>query len=241
MYSAARAQRPLVSLVVPVFNEEDSIVPFVEATAEALHGELVDLEILFVNDGSTDQTLGQLIAISAREPRVRAISLSRNFGKDAPLTAGLDHAAGDVVVPIDVDLQDPPTMIPRFLERWREGYDVVMGCGRVDPETPRRSVGVDLPGYASLLTAILLQPRHRAISHIDNSWQCSPPELTASVTPNGSGRRKPRRRYRARRYRLKARKTRMTNLMSSVTSETPKRYRKSTRKCLNFVRRSQMA
>lgn len=118
---------PLVSIIVPVFNEQDGVGAFVAAVQPHLARAGCRFEILFVNDGSRDATLERLCALMAADAHIRTVNLSRNFGKEAALTAGLDFARGDVVIPIDVDLQDPPELIPRFLERWREGYDVVYG------------------------------------------------------------------------------------------------------------------
>jgi glycosyltransferase involved in cell wall biosynthesis len=92
-----------------------------------LAGLGIPVEFVFVDDGSTDGTRDALRALTAKDPRVRFIGLSRNFGKEAALSAGLDRTTGDIVVPIDVDLQDPPELIPEFVSRWREGYDVVYG------------------------------------------------------------------------------------------------------------------
>jgi glycosyltransferase involved in cell wall biosynthesis len=138
--SERRPATPLVSLLVPVFNEEESIDLFIEATSRVMERAGLPCEFVFVNDGSSDGTLPRLIERSRGDPRVRVVSLSRNFGKEAALTAGLDHARGDVVVPMDVDLQDPPELIPRFLERWREGYDVVYGvrASRASDTTSKR-------------------------------------------------------------------------------------------------------
>jgi len=127
--------QPLLSVIVPVKDEEEAIVPFVERVGAVLDG-LADAEaragweILFIDDGSEDMTMAAIRAAHGRDPRVRAISLSRNFGKEAALSAGLDHAAGRVVVPIDVDLQDPPEVIGAMLAKWREGYEVVYGVRR---------------------------------------------------------------------------------------------------------------
>lgn len=96
----------LLSLIVPVLNEEEAIPLFYEAVQEVLHDEPYELEILFVDDGSTDRTLEIIEGLHARDPRVRAISFSRNFGKELALAAGLQAARGDAVVPMDVDLQD---------------------------------------------------------------------------------------------------------------------------------------
>src|SRR5207342_557990 len=87
-------------------------------------------EILFVDDGSTDATLAAIVAAHGREPRIRALSLSRNFGKEAALSAGLDHARGSAVIPMDVDMQDPPEVLPEMIARWRDGYEMVFGVRR---------------------------------------------------------------------------------------------------------------
>ena len=91
----------------------------------------VSAEFLYVNDGSHDDTLQVMHAIRERDPRVALIDLSRNFGKEIAMMAGLDHATGEVVILIDADLQDPPELIPELCLRWREGYDVVYAT-RVD-------------------------------------------------------------------------------------------------------------
>jgi glycosyltransferase involved in cell wall biosynthesis len=128
--AAQRARRPadpLLSLVVPVFNEDESIGIFLDAVEPYLDGAGLRFEIVFVNDGSRDDTLAHLLDRSARDPRVKVVNLSRNFGKEAALTAGIDHATGDILIPMDIDLQDPPGLFKPFIERWREGYDIVYG------------------------------------------------------------------------------------------------------------------
>ena len=124
---ARRPADPLLSLVVPVFNEEESIDIFLDTVAPLMERDGFRFEIVFVNDGSRDNTLGRLLDRSATDRRLRVINLSRNFGKEAALTAGIDHARGDVIVPMDIDLQDPPALIEPFMARWREGYDIVYG------------------------------------------------------------------------------------------------------------------
>jgi glycosyltransferase involved in cell wall biosynthesis len=121
-----------LSIIVPVKDEEQGVAPFVQSVAPILDGLFADgaWEILFVDDGSEDATLAAILAAHAREPRVRALSLSRNFGKEAALSAGLDHAVGRAVIPMDVDLQDPPEVIGDMLAKWREGYEVVYGVRR---------------------------------------------------------------------------------------------------------------
>ena len=122
---------PDLSLIVPVFNEQDSIALFLARIVPVLDATGPNWEIVFVNDGSRDATLGAIRAAHALDPRVRAIDFARNFGKEVALCAGLDHASGRAVIPIDVDLQDPPELIPEMLARWREGYDVVL-AQRID-------------------------------------------------------------------------------------------------------------
>ncbi|MDX1393710.1 MAG: glycosyltransferase family 2 protein [Gemmatimonadota bacterium] len=120
--------RQLLSIVAPVFDEVGGIDAFYERTKAVCEG-LTDLdhEIVFVDDGSTDGSHERLAGIAAADPAVRVLRFSRNFGHQIAITAGIDHAAGDAVVVIDADLQDPPETIVDFVERWREGYDVVYG------------------------------------------------------------------------------------------------------------------
>ncbi len=120
-------QLRLMSVIVPVLNEEGAIEAFYRRLLDVVAPLGVDLEILFVDDGSSDGTRARLRDLHERDGRVRVIGFTRNFGKEAALAAGIDYVNGDVVVPIDVDLQDPPEVIPRMIERWREGYDVVYG------------------------------------------------------------------------------------------------------------------
>ncbi|MEM1346238.1 MAG: glycosyltransferase family 2 protein [Pseudomonadota bacterium] len=122
---------PLLSIVVPVFNEEDSIDLFLDAIAGPLKEAHVALgpggrsEIVFVDDGSFDATASKIIARLRERPGLRLVRLSRNFGKDAALAAGLAHAKGDAVVPMDVDLQDPPEILPAMIAAWQRGAKVV--------------------------------------------------------------------------------------------------------------------
>jgi len=118
--------RNLISLVVPFYNEGEAVDPFFAEIVPVLEGiEGIRFEIVCVNDGSKDATLDKLIAASTKDARVRVVDLTRNFGKEAALTAGLDEALGDAVIPIDADLQDPPSLIPVMIEHWRAGADVV--------------------------------------------------------------------------------------------------------------------
>jgi polyisoprenyl-phosphate glycosyltransferase len=117
-----------LSLVVPVFNEAETVGLFLDRVTQVFAGRPeIQVEVVFINDGSSDGTLDCLLACQQRDSRVRIVDLSRNFGKEAAMSAGLKAARGDVVVPIDVDLQDPPELILEMLAKWREGYEVVLG------------------------------------------------------------------------------------------------------------------
>ena len=121
-----RIDKPLVSLIVPFYNEEPAVDTFFATLVPVLEAiTTIRFEIVCINDGSSDGTLDRLIAESARDARVRVVDLTRNFGKEAALTAGLDEAAGDAVIPIDADLQDPPSLIPVMIEHWSGGAEVV--------------------------------------------------------------------------------------------------------------------
>lgn len=120
-----------LSVVVPVYNEVDACPLFLKRILPIL-SQLTDRsEIVFVDDGSNDGTLGLLADVHADDPRIKVITLTRNFGKELALTAGLDHANGDAVIPMDVDMQDPPDLIPELVARWQEGFDMVLAV-RVD-------------------------------------------------------------------------------------------------------------
>ena len=113
----------LLSVVAPMYEEEATVDPFTERVAAAL-GD-VNYELILVNDGSKDGTRDAMARAAARDPRVKVVSLARNFGHQPALTAGLEHARGDAIVMLDGDLQDPPEVIPEMLEQWRKGIDVV--------------------------------------------------------------------------------------------------------------------
>ncbi len=123
----ARPAEPVISLVVPVFNEAQALPAFMAAVESRIHVPDARLELIFVNDGSRDGTLSFLLQLAAARDDVTLVNFSRNFGKEAAMTAGLDHARGDAVVLMDVDLQDPPELVAAFVEKWREGYDIAYG------------------------------------------------------------------------------------------------------------------
>lgn len=120
---AVRPKDPLVSVVAPVYNEAETLEEFYARVVTAMDG--VRFELTLVDDGSSDSTPEILDRLAASDERVKVISLSRNFGHQAALTAGLDSAKGDAVAMLDADLQDPPEVITAMLERWRQGADVV--------------------------------------------------------------------------------------------------------------------
>jgi len=117
----------MISLIVPVYNEEESLDLFLRTINDAIAHVRYDFEFVFINDGSTDLTLQKLLEAREADSRIKIINFSRNFGKDTALTAGYRFASGDAVIPMDVDLQDPPELIKDFVAKWEEGYDVVLG------------------------------------------------------------------------------------------------------------------
>ncbi|AZE50854.1 Bactoprenol glucosyl transferase [Pseudomonas chlororaphis] len=119
-----------ISLIVPVFNEEQAIGLFYQAVRRELRFEQGEIEIVFINDGSSDRTAEEVKALAQVDEQVLLINFSRNFGKEPALFAGLEHATGDAVIPMDVDLQDPISVIPRLIEEWQKGADVVLAKRR---------------------------------------------------------------------------------------------------------------
>jgi glycosyltransferase involved in cell wall biosynthesis len=147
----------LLSVVVPAFNEAEVLPEFHRRLSEALNGLALDSEIIYVNDGSTDATAVILRALQNDDARVAVVDLSRNFGKEIAMTAGLDHASGDAVVIIDADLQDPPELIPELVRHWREGYDDVYA----------RRVSRDGESFIKRTTAHLFYRLLRTLSKVD--------------------------------------------------------------------------
>ena len=131
---------PKLSVVIPVHNESANIAPLCERLLPVLERIDPAWEAIFVDDGSRDETWSLVKDLSRREPRIGAVSFSRNFGKEIAIAAGLDHARGDAVVIMDADLQHPPEMIEAFVERWKQGYDMVYGqrTDRSDETRTRR-------------------------------------------------------------------------------------------------------
>ena len=119
-----------LSVVVPVFNEARNLRPLLDALRPVLERETRSWEIIFVDDGSADDSLAVIRELNADDPRLRAVSFSRNFGKEIAIAAGLDHAKGRAVAIMDADLQHPPALLATFLAKWREGYGMVYGVRR---------------------------------------------------------------------------------------------------------------
>lgn len=116
-----------ICAVIPVLNEEAAISRLLDRLLPVLESTGMTFDVIFVDDGSTDGTLSSLRALNARDPRIKAIALSRNFGKEIAVAAGLTYADGDATIVMDSDLQHPPEVIPSLIAKWREGHDVVFG------------------------------------------------------------------------------------------------------------------
>jgi len=119
------ATNPEISVVIPIFNEEENIPVLYSRLTAALKGTGMEAEIIFVDDGSRDDSLKRLYSVRDEDPTVTIVELSRNFGHQVAISAGLDHARGKAVMVMDADLQDPPEVLPQFIKKWQEGHDVV--------------------------------------------------------------------------------------------------------------------
>lgn len=119
-----------LSIVVPCYNEEAAIPFFLATVVPILENTGLSYEMVFVDDGSRDATVATLAAFSSMYPQIRLVELSRNFGKEAAMTAGLTYASGDAIIPMDCDLQDPPELIPLMIEKWQAGFKVVHAVRR---------------------------------------------------------------------------------------------------------------
>ena len=117
--------KKLLSIVTPAYNEAENLGEFYSRVINATNNLNLEIEIIYINDGSQDSTIDIITKQRQIDNRITIIDLSRNFGKEIALTAGLDYSSGDAVIVIDADLQDPPELIPKLVEKWREGYDVV--------------------------------------------------------------------------------------------------------------------
>lgn len=147
---------PVLSITVPVFNEEEVLRDFYQQLKPVLVDLGLSHEIILVDDGSTDRSYDVIRELHAEDPCVAGIRLSRNFGHQAALSAAYQHARGDAVVCLDADLQHPPALIPRFVEKWRDGYDIVIGVKKSETSSLYRRLATGL-AYRLI----------RAISHVD--------------------------------------------------------------------------
>jgi len=151
---------PSVSIVAPAYNEAENLAAFIAAMTPVLDGLGEPWEIVFVDDGSRDDTLGILLAARATDPRLKVVGLARNFGKDIALSAGLAHARGRAVIPIDCDLQHPPELIPVLVARWRAGADMVVGVRtrRTEEGVIRRTTAGMYYGLMRRMTNVNIPP-----------------------------------------------------------------------------------
>ncbi|MBP8959416.1 MAG: glycosyltransferase family 2 protein [Bacteroidales bacterium] len=131
----------MLSVVIPIYNEEEVLEELIKRTVPAIESFIDNYEIIFVDDGSTDKSLDTLLSFRNKNPRIKILSLSRNFGHQIAYTAGLEHASGDIVAMMDGDLQDPPEILPEMYKRiCTEGYDVVNGRKKARKEKLQRKV-----------------------------------------------------------------------------------------------------
>jgi len=151
------SNKPTISIVCPCYNEEEVIDIFLETITPILDKSGFSYEIIFINDGSKDNTLNIIKMAKSKYNQIRIVNFARNFGKESALTAGLDFSLGEVIIPIDVDLQDPPELILEFLEKWKDGYDVVLA----------KRVNRDSDSFFKRKSAELFYRLHNKISHID--------------------------------------------------------------------------
>jgi glycosyltransferase involved in cell wall biosynthesis len=144
----------LISLIVPFYNEEESVDIFFDTVLPIMKSIEYKYEVICINDGSSDNTLDRLKAIYEIDKNIVIVNFSRNFGKEAALTAGIDYAEGDAVIPMDCDLQDPPLLIPSMIKKWENGYEVVLA----------KRINRDSDSFLKRVTAKLFYKFHNKIS-----------------------------------------------------------------------------
>ena len=154
---ASMDQRPLISIVTPFFNEGAGVLHFHQSLRNSIDDLTdFDFEIICIDDGSKDETLSRLIDSSKKDSRIIVLELSRNFGKEAAMSAGIDAATGNCVIPIDADLQDPPSLIAMMLKEWQKGAEVVL-AKRIDRSTD---------SFVKRKTAEIFYRLHNALSNL---------------------------------------------------------------------------
>ncbi len=162
---AADTPRPEVSVVLPVYNEGDNLLQLHRRLTDVLQAQSILYEVIFVDDGSTDGSTPLLHQLAASDPHVRLIRLARNFGHQTAISAGIDFASGQAVIVMDADLQDPPEVLPQFIDKWREGYEVVYAVRRKRKEHPLKRMA-----YAGFYR--LLKPLARVDIPLDSGDFC---------------------------------------------------------------------
>jgi glycosyltransferase involved in cell wall biosynthesis len=150
--------KKMISVIIPVFNEEENISPLYEKLTSVLERIVKNYEIIFIDDGSSDDTLNILRPICKKDPRIKFISFSRNYGQTSALSAGIDFSKGKIIIPMDGDLQNDPEDIPSLLQKIEEGYDVVSGWrkDRKDPFLKRRLPSIIANKMISLIGGVRL-------------------------------------------------------------------------------------
>lgn len=143
----------MISIVTPVYNEEDNVVFFHDAVTEVMKTIPMDYELIYVNDGSTDKTDALIHQLAAGDPHVRALTFARNFGHQIAITCGMDFARGDAVITMDGDMQHPPQLIPKLIEKWQEGYDIVQTV-RTSTEDAGLVKKMTSSGYYAMINSI---------------------------------------------------------------------------------------
>ena len=147
----------MISIVTPVYNEEDNVVFFHDEVTKVMEGLGMDYELIYVNDGSRDKTDLLIHQLAAHDPHGRALTLARNFGHQSAITCGMDFARGDAVITMDGDMQHPPALIPKLIEKWQEGYDVVQTI-RTATEDAGFVKKLTSSGYYAVINSISTTP-----------------------------------------------------------------------------------
>lgn len=147
----------MISIVTPVYNEEDNVVFFYEEITKVMKTTGMDYELIYVNDGSKDRTDELIRELAEKDPHVRAITFARNFGHQTAITCGMDFARGDAVITMDGDMQHPPELIPLLLEKWKDGYDIVQTI-RTSTEDSGFIKKITSAGYYKVINSISKTP-----------------------------------------------------------------------------------
>lgn len=147
----------MISIVTPVYNEEDNVVFFHEEITKVMKTTGMDYELIYVNDGSKDRTDELIRELAEKDPHVRAITFARNFGHQTAITCGMDFARGDAVITMDGDMQHPPELIPLLLEKWKDGYDIVQTI-RTSTEDSGFIKKITSAGYYKVINSISKTP-----------------------------------------------------------------------------------